>query len=347
MGKYLPSKKFLLIFLSIILALGIIYIFSFLNKPKASDLNLANIETQTRVQKFMAVDSDNDGLKDWEEALWKTDPQKPDTDNDGTNDNDEIILNKDPLKKNINPEGQEPSDKIDPEILANEKKIQDDFNKLTVTEKMGRELFSQYIATRKINSPLSETEKFMIVENTLSYLPTLTFKIYTEKEIGTINLSDNETLRNYSNAVAEIILINLKTPTEDVQSIITDFSNINDDKKLAQLTKQTFQRFSPLILKNQKTVLALLKVPVPQILIKEHLSLLNSFEEIYEGLDLIQKSAEDIITLIPLINNYNSSVNILADSLIKMTSKFVSLKITYLSKADYGNEFFNVIMFKK
>jgi len=41
-------------------------------------------------------DSDNDGLKDWEEALWKTDPQNPDTDGDGTPDGKEVAEGRNP-----------------------------------------------------------------------------------------------------------------------------------------------------------------------------------------------------------------------------------------------------------
>ena len=46
----------------------------------------------------LSKDSDNDGLKDWEEALWKTDAHNPDTDGDGTTDNHEILAKRDPRK---------------------------------------------------------------------------------------------------------------------------------------------------------------------------------------------------------------------------------------------------------
>lgn len=43
-------------------------------------------------------DSDGDGLKDWEEALFFTNPLSPDTDGDGMSDGDEIAAGRDPLK---------------------------------------------------------------------------------------------------------------------------------------------------------------------------------------------------------------------------------------------------------
>ena len=47
------------------------------------------------------VDTDGDGLKDWEELLWKTDSNKIDTDGDGTNDNEEISLNKKSVESKV------------------------------------------------------------------------------------------------------------------------------------------------------------------------------------------------------------------------------------------------------
>lgn len=43
-------------------------------------------------------DSDNDGLKDWEEIVWKTEPCKPDTDEDGYLDGEEVSSGYHPAK---------------------------------------------------------------------------------------------------------------------------------------------------------------------------------------------------------------------------------------------------------
>lgn len=43
-------------------------------------------------------DADNDGLPDFEEALWGTDPRNADTDGDGTSDGEEVALRRNPKK---------------------------------------------------------------------------------------------------------------------------------------------------------------------------------------------------------------------------------------------------------
>lgn len=347
MNNYLPSKKFTFIVLSIIFALGVIYIVSFFGKTRTVSLKLTDIETKAKVQEFLALDSDIDGLKDWEETLWKTDPKMTDTDKDGTNDGEEVNLYRDPLKANTSPQGQTPNDKIDEKIILDEKKAEEDFSKLTATEKMSRELFSQYIATKKIDSPLSELEKQTIIESVLSDLPQITLRVYTEKDILILPLSDNESLRVYSNNVANIILTGIKNEVENIGPIITDLDNIKDDTKLTEETKEIFKRFSPLIEKNKKIVASLLEITVPEILLTEHLKLLNAFQDTYQSLDLMQKSAEDIITLVPILKHYESSVQNLSDSIMGLATKLTLLKITYTNKTDYGYSFFNAIISNK
>ncbi len=346
MHKYFPSKKFILVIFSIIVAIGLVLSFNLFKRDNSDQIKSLNFESQTKIQEFIALDSDGDKLPDWEEALWKTDPNKTDTDGDGTSDSEEITANRDPLKTNTAKAEKEPNDKISPEIIAADKKAVDDFNSLTTTEKMGRLLLSQYVATRKIDTPLTETDKLQIVENTIVNMPPTVFKIYSEKEILINDFTDNEALKKYSNEVAGIILTNLQTPTEKIDNIINDFANITNDAQITEQTQIIFKRFDPLITRSQKTVLSLLKVNVPRVFLNEHLSILNSFQEIYQSLDIMKKSGKDIITIIPVLNHYSTSSQNLADSLVNLIKKISTLKVIYATKNDYGYQLFNVIMFK-
>lgn len=68
-------------------------------------------EEQKRKLAELSQDDDNDGLKNWEEALWRTDPKNPDSDGDGTPDGKEILAGRDPAKKG-------PNDRLDQKIAA-------------------------------------------------------------------------------------------------------------------------------------------------------------------------------------------------------------------------------------
>lgn len=56
----------------------------------------------------LSRDTDEDGLKDWEEIIYRTDPQNSDTDGDETNDGDEIKNGRNPIAKGPNDKNPEP-----------------------------------------------------------------------------------------------------------------------------------------------------------------------------------------------------------------------------------------------
>ena len=93
--SYLPSKKFIaIVFLLALSAGALFYLGKFVKLKPDLKTSLKNIVNQGFVSELAKrtenLDSDNDGLKDWEEALWKTDPNKKDTDGDGFSDKNEV-----------------------------------------------------------------------------------------------------------------------------------------------------------------------------------------------------------------------------------------------------------------
>jgi len=70
-------------------------------RPETNDFAMVNIGQIKYVFSFdSAVDSDGDGLSDWQEAKLGTDPYDPDTDGDGLTDGWEVGHNYDPLNGN-------------------------------------------------------------------------------------------------------------------------------------------------------------------------------------------------------------------------------------------------------
>jgi hypothetical protein len=222
-------------------------------------------------------------------------------------------------------------------------KTQADFDKLTVTEKMSREILIQYTNNAKTGFLLTDNEIQNIVNRALAYIPKMTFKIYSEKDIITTNNLDYNTLRNYTNTIAKIFLDNINTPTETVDPIIADIDT-SDEIKTDEEIRVIFQRFTPLINKNRQTVSDLLKVTVPTVFVPEHLKLTNSVEEIYEKLTLMQKSYNDMAVLVNVKGSYSISTENLSTALIEMSHKLSVAKVTFSSTNDYGYQLFNVIM---
>lgn len=94
---YLPSKRLVITTLLIvaILVSGIVIFKPLFAKKSEGVLSLGeknkNVASETiMIASLTEEDSDNDGIRDWEEALWGTSSQKEDTDEDGISDFDEI-----------------------------------------------------------------------------------------------------------------------------------------------------------------------------------------------------------------------------------------------------------------
>ncbi len=340
-----------MILLSIIVALGIIFLFSYLSKAQKTKTALTQTETQTKVQEFMVLDTDGDGLKDWEEALWKTDPKVADTDKDGTSDGEEIDNNRDPLKTNLASKNVAPTDKIDQEIITNNKKVLDDFEKLSETDKMGRLLFSQYLATKKIDQPLTNADISSIVQNTLSEIPTLTFKQYTLFDLTVSSSATNtESIKKYGNDIAGIMMTDLFNKRLAEKSY--DFYGMTKIRGIMQMLQddvdqgaidKAFAELSPIISDYKILITDLLKVPVPNNLANNHILLINSFELIRDNLSQIQKSVNNIVVLPSLLTNYSANISNLWDA-IAITRELLTNNKVIFTANDVGNQLFNGIM---
>ncbi len=98
MGKIGKSEVFFLFLFTVVLAAVFLML---KNENAAREGNHESREFIGAKKNFsrqfdFRKDSDNDGLKDWEEALWKTDPQNQDSDGDGTPDGKEVAEGRNP-----------------------------------------------------------------------------------------------------------------------------------------------------------------------------------------------------------------------------------------------------------
>jgi len=90
MQKYLPSKQFVKI-MSITLSVGLAFFLLgkiFENKTFSANDKVTKDSSNKKAENedFFDQDTDGDGLYDWEEALWGTDPRQKDSDDDGIDD---------------------------------------------------------------------------------------------------------------------------------------------------------------------------------------------------------------------------------------------------------------------
>ena len=85
--EYLPSKKFAVVLGAILLISGGVFYFKHYGNPfnKIAEYKSAQSK-DLKLEELAVKDTDTDGVPDWEEALWGTDPKNPDTKGDGLGD---------------------------------------------------------------------------------------------------------------------------------------------------------------------------------------------------------------------------------------------------------------------
>jgi len=302
MNKYFPSKKFLLILFSIVVALGIIYFFNELNKNKITNV-ISKQEIENKRQEFMVLDSDNDGLKDWEEILWRTDPNNPDTDGDGTSDGDEVKLNRDPLIPNTSPAGQTPNDIIDPQLIELLQKKEEEFIKLSKTERFSRELFSEYIVAKNNSKTetLNSTAKQEILDDMINRTSGVIINKYTTSDLIISSDMSIPSLKEYGNKLGEILLKYSTNGTGEELNYILYALEKEDPKLLDKL--------SPIIINYDGMIKDLLKVAIPKDLANTQVKILNNYYNIKVSLENIQTFFADAANGVASLQTYQNSFN--------------------------------------
>lgn len=161
MKQILPKNRFIIfiIFTLLILAVGFLsfkYKGKYLDKndqfKNDRDLSALDIASQS-----LKKDSDNDGLKDWEEILWKTDSNNPDTDGDGMSDGEEVQQGRDPLKPGPDDKLKEKMPTLNQGVAGAD--INSDDNSVNLTELFSRNLGLQ---TSDSINPLSLDNKNLL-----------------------------------------------------------------------------------------------------------------------------------------------------------------------------------------
>lgn len=100
----IPDNKILFLIVTIVLIItSVISYTEYRDKAPIVDTAVLPVNNDPYLiaveNKYQETDADADGLMDWEETLWGTDPKNPDTDGDKTKDGEEVAIGRNPLKK--------------------------------------------------------------------------------------------------------------------------------------------------------------------------------------------------------------------------------------------------------
>ncbi len=263
----MPGKKILLILVACIIAVGGIYLSS---KHPATQTYTAKIKASPQVLVSDAIkadadkDTDGDGLKDWEEILWKMNPLSGDTDKDGVSDVKEVELQK--ISKN--------SEVIYKNTQKTATKITEN---LTQTDTFARDFFTTYAEYKKSGVPIiGNTEQQQQIVNSILNKSAIEDKI-KQFTLANIKINDNdseESIKQYGNTLGTI-LINNSPKKEELENEFVIFSKAIQNQNAKELEKLD------IIIKSYKNIITEFStVAVPKSAAQTHLNLLNTLNAV-------------------------------------------------------------------
>jgi len=319
-------KKIILLSIALVIALGIVF-FALRqtggnNTAYEAESLRSTLEAVSLSKEAQELDTDGDGLKDWEEILWKTDPGKTDTDSDGTTDNDEIKLGRNPAVKG-------PSDSLanNPPI-----KVEAEVSEVSPSTRVIQDFFAEYLALKQDGGTLSEESKDVLIANLVERIGSTggAPQVY-----GTNNLTVHESvkisdIKNYGNALGTTFAKNSVAGVEHELVIVQRALQTNDKKELEKL--------AIIVEAYRKTIADVLLVPVPQNIVSLHLDLLNTMSVVKFDIEGMKSVFTDPLEAIRKISEYQTAVVSLKNSLQNLADYFASKNIIF-SKSEAGYMF--------
>ena len=291
-------------------ALAVVFLVSlFFVKNKSLFINTAN-ETGNGLQMqglvygdeivgdLVSRDTDLDGVLDWEESLWGTDPTKRDTNDDGVSDNVEIAKIKSVT-------GAGGSDSL-ASLSAEEEK-------LTETDKFSREFFST-IATLNQTGVMDQTSVDRLSSSLAEHIEnSVARKIYLLSDLKVIKDDTLSGVKKYDTALT---LLQKKYPAgKTVMDVLQKFVVDEETVDLSVLLE-----LDPIIKQTNNIVLAMVNMEVPEELAPLHLELINVLQRLYENMKDIKLYDTDVIVALSAISQYETNTTVLESVANKLGS---------------------------
>jgi len=315
--NYLPGKRFIVALAVIVfIVAGIFFVDSYKDRGTTDDTiferSLSEGNSVDTARELSVRDSDDDGLKDWEETLWGTDPRNPDTDGDGTSDGEEVALKRDPTiaiseddTLNIANTPQDPNWK--PENL---------------TEEVTADLFEGYFDL-KSSGQLNADSGEVLVENILASITPDTSDIYSMKDITVSGETTTTSIKTYSNTLAETLL-RYAVQYADVDALVLmgNIASTHNPEDIALLDEVT--KLYRNLIKD------LLNIPAPTPVAKTHLAFINAYGGIWKALEDVRLNSKDPLVIFLASTKYGTHIQNLITAAEAFSKILVQKNIKFL-----------------
>ncbi|OGI83931.1 hypothetical protein A2997_01975 [Candidatus Nomurabacteria bacterium RIFCSPLOWO2_01_FULL_36_10b] len=267
LSQFLPSKNFFLAILGIavvgVVALVLVQFLSrqgiINNKAVVEEMPRQQLiiskDTSDNFQEFSQKDVDKDGLKDWEESLWETDPNNADTDGNGISDLAQVNAERSRMQSgNVNLESSD--SQISEETLTN-------------TDIFARDLFTtvSVLDQQGILNDNADLVKQQISDSVQS------IQLYQPFDFAQIKLINN-TSDNIVRYINEMLVILKRYPFNEEDLILVLNSSTHESPSESSIS--VYQKY-------QSFTRELEQISVPSDIRDAHIALVNAMRH-YTGI---------------------------------------------------------------
>lgn len=323
-----PRKKIVWLVLACLIGVSAVGFAVYANKKNGSNSgeggagdnrNSQAIEiVQKKLADKAAEDSDKDGLVNWEETLWGSDPAVADSDKDGTSDGEEVKLGRNPIKPGPNDVFTGAS--IDEKIKAITAVDQDK----TLTGQVSRDFFATYIQAKQSGVALDAETQTKIIEQTfINRNFSVPVKEYT---ITDLNIGQDN-LREYGNDLGKAFQTGLaKDPETEIQIL---------QAALASSLESDLARLDPIIAGYKSIIANAAKVKTPKEMAATHVALLNGLSHVLSDIEGFRKILSDPLVGLGGVTNYYQDVDAMQKAIFDITAMFAQRNVTF-KQDEYG-----------
>lgn len=296
--NYMPSKKIVIPTLLVMFVGGWWYFSEFVHQKTKQ---LPPVLTNTTAERMIALDTDGDGLKDWEELLWKTDVHNSDSDGDGTGDNNEILANR-------NPAVTGPDDLLTthiPDMISAIQNNKEDPQNLTsqVAENFALSYFSSKAASKGDSLP-SETKEVVTDQVLAAVTRAITNPAnevpphFSQDDFHTTPSSSTNNIRLYINALGATFQAAVFPEVGDFDAITAALAKTPDggEPDLSNLAAYSEGY--------KKLAQDITNIPVPESLRDTHIGMANNFWNLGTRMDQIIHLNQDPLSGLVALNAY-------------------------------------------
>jgi uncharacterized protein YqgV (UPF0045/DUF77 family) len=289
-----PSKNVGIVAGVCFLVIGVTIYVNYYGPTDRNNQNAASTQNTSNKQ-----DTDKDGIPDWQEDLYGTNPQVADTDNDGTNDSEEIARGRDPL-----------SDARDDSfsLVATSSNETNQNTKTNLTSQAANRLLPQAATLAQAKSDGKDVPLGSVQKNISATVTNL------NQEIPTIGKSDITVIQNPSRTnieryYANLYSIILKAIEKEVSRETPELGLMNQLVAQNQEATSTRQKLQTRAEFYGGLAAKITNIRVPQMYTTEHINVVNHLKEISYAIDNVRLEETDPVKAALALDTYEQATD--------------------------------------